>query len=146
MNAEPTAPPCASSTEPFVRQVPDSPAKVEPHASVLEAEFTPGPECRPFDRHSFHMRLGRPSDGLRARWSGRRWVYDPAGREVLVRVVLMATVSGAFYLALARLESGAFPIILRLDVVVPERPAFTVGPADLLGTGDGVCLTVEPVA
>jgi len=117
----------------------------EPCAVLLDAEFAPGPSCRPFERHQFQMQLCPLADGLRARWVGRRWVADPAGRDVLMQVTLLEMCSGAFYLAAVRLELGAVPFIVRVDAVNPARPAFTIGPADIVGTGDEACLTVAPV-
>ena len=88
-------------------------------ADLLDAEFTPGPDCRPFDRHAFQMRLCPPADGLRARWVGRRWVTDPAGKDVLVRVTVMEMQSGEVYVTVVRSEPGAAPFVVRLLAVNP---------------------------
>jgi hypothetical protein len=50
--------------------------------------------------------------------------------------------SGAFYVGVLRLELGAVPVIVRLDEVEPDHPAFTLGPCDLFGTGECVRLAV----
>ena len=117
--------------------------KAKARADRLDAEFTPGPHCGAFESHGFQMRLCAPAGGLRARWMGRRWVIDPAGRDVLVRVVLLEMLSGAMYLTVTRSESRTVPFIIPVDAINPERPTFTLGPADLLGTGDEVCLSVR---
>jgi hypothetical protein len=122
---------------------PPAPA-LNPRSAVLAAEFAPGANCRPFEAHALLLQLCPASDGVRARWSGRRWVQGPDGREVLVRVVLLEMLSGTFHVGVTRLESGVSPVIVRLDVADPNRPTFTVASCDLFGTGESVRLTVEP--
>ena len=118
--------------------------KVEALTELLDAEFTPGPNCEAFEPHGFQMRRCPPGDGLRARWFGRRWVIDPSGRDVLVWVNLLVILTGAVYLTVAHSEPGTVPFIVKLEGIDVERPAFTVGPANLLGNGSGVRLTVAP--
>jgi hypothetical protein len=127
MFAHPTAP--ASLTppaDPLALPDPTACPNLAARPEVLTSELLPNPEGRPFEPDAFLLRLCPPGDGLKARWSGRRWVQGPDGSEVLVRVVLLEMLSGAFYFGVVRLESGAVPVILRLDAVASHRPTFTI--------------------
>lgn len=123
--------------------------KIETRPTFLEGRFTPGPHCRPFDARPFLMRLCVAGDGLRSRWVGQCWVHDPVGREVLVRVVLLETLAGEFFVASAPTEADAVPLFVRLGAFLnpddAQQPAFTTGPADFLGAGEWATLSVRSV-
>jgi hypothetical protein len=111
---------------------------------MLAAEFSPGPACRGFEPHAFLLHLCPRSEGLRARWLGRRWVTGPGGRDVLVRVVLLEALSGAFYVAVARSQPGAVPVLVGLGCDAEVESPIAVGPIDLFDCGERVSLTLSP--